>query len=99
MYKAFLALLLLSPALTLAAGFAPQSIFLSKRPVGEGDTVRIYAIVSNPSGAQFSGIVNSSEGTDDIGSVSVTLAAGATQTASVLWKPTAGSHTVTATLK
>lgn len=100
MRKIFLGLLLaLSPSFAFAAGFAPQSIFLSKSPVVEGDTVRIYAIVSNPSDAKFSGTVALSDAGNDIGAVAVTLAAGATQTASVLWKPLAGSHTISATLK
>jgi len=95
---AFLAL----PSLALAssaASFAPQSIFLSQSPVTEGDTVRIYAITTNPSDAKFSGTVTLSESGSEIGAVAVTLAAGATQTASIVWKPLAGSHTITATLK
>lgn len=100
MKKLFASLaLVLLPSLALAATFAPQSIFLSQSPVVEGDTVRIYAIVSNPTADKFSGMVTLSESAATIGSVAVTLAAGATQTASVLWKPTQGSHTITATLK
>ena len=96
---AVIGLLLLTPALTLAAGFAEQSIFLSRSPVVEGDTVRIYSIVTNTTGTTFSGRVVIQEGTQTIGTVPVSLAAGATETASVSWAPTAGSHTVVAELQ
>ncbi len=100
MYKSLVLLGILSlPALALAAGFAPQSIFLSRSPVVEGDTVRIYAIVTNPTSTTFAGTVILSENSDEIGAVAVSLNAGATQTASVLWKPLGGSHTITAKLK
>ena len=61
--------------------------------------VHLYAIVANPTDAKFSGQVQFTEGPTDIGSMSVSLAPGATQTASVLWKPAAGNHTIEATLK
>lgn len=89
-----IALLFLSPSLALAAGFATESIFLSKSPVTEGDSVRIYAVVANPSTAKFSGQVDVKEGETKIGTAAVTMDAGGTQTISVLWKPLAGSHTV-----
>lgn len=90
--------LALSPTLAFAAGFAPQSIFLSKLPVTEGDTVRIYAIVANSSSDTFSGKVVLSEGGSTIGTVPVSLAAGATQAANVVWRPLAGSHAILATI-
>src|SRR5579859_1698864 len=94
-----LATLLLSPALAFGAGFANQSIFLSRANVTEGDTVRIHATVSNDATSTFVGNVVLQDGSAKIGSVAVTLAAGAAQTVSVSWTPTAGSHTLTAQLE
>ena len=100
MKKALLGLmLLLSPAAAYAAGFATQSIFLSQSPVTEGDTVRVHATVSNDATSTFSGTVVLQDGTETIGSVAVTLAAGTAQTVSTSWSPLAGSHTLTAQLE
>jgi hypothetical protein len=88
---------LLLPSLALGAGFVKQSLFLSKSPVTEGDSVRIYAVLSN-SAAAFAGSVVLSDGDAKIGSAPVSIAAGGAQTVSVPWKPLAGSHTVTAAL-
>lgn len=93
-----LAVLLLLPGLIFAAGFAKQSLFLSKSPVTEGDSIRIYAVLSNSAATTFTGSVVVSDGSSEIGSVAVSIAAGGAQTASVPWQPTAGSHTVTAQL-
>jgi len=99
MRKAFVAgLLFLLPTLALAAGFANQSIFLSKSAVTEGDTVKIYAVLSNNASAAFVGSVVLSDGGTKIGSTSVSIAAGGSQIVSIGWKPTAGSHDITAEL-
>ncbi len=89
---------LLLPSLAFAAGFAKDSLFLSKSPVTEGETVKIYAIVANPSSAAFKGSVVLSDGSQKIASVAVSMDAGSTQTASAPWTPLAGSHTITAKL-
>lgn len=86
------------PSLIFAAGFAKQSLFLSKSPVTEGDAVRIYAVLSNNATSSFSGTVVIADGDADIGSASVSIPAGGTQTVSVSWKPSAGQHPVTAKL-
>jgi hypothetical protein len=87
------------PEVALGAGFAKQSIFLSRSSVTEGDTVRIHATVSNDAASSFTGNVMLLDGTASIGSVSVTLAAGAAQAISANWAPTAGEHTITAKLQ
>jgi hypothetical protein len=97
-YALFSVIALLIPSFVFAAGFAKQSLFLSKSPVIEGDTVSIYAVVANNAGAKFTGKVDFKDGTSDIGSVAVTMAAGGAQTVSVSWKPAAGSHSVSASL-
>lgn len=92
------AVLLLFPMVAFGAGFAKQSIFLSKSPVVEGDSVRVYAVVQNEAASSFSGKLVVKDGTDTLGSPTVTLAAGAAQTVSVTWTPDAGSHTIYAQL-
>lgn len=91
-------LLVSSPALASAAGFAKQSLFLSKTPVTEGETVLVHAVVANESNVKFAGEVVFKDGSTKIGSVAVSIASGGANAASVSWKPTAGSHTVTAEL-
>lgn len=90
--------LVLLPAFAGAAGFAKDSLFLSKSPVTEGDSVRIYAVLSNSAAAAFTGSVVVTDGDTKVGSAPVSIAVGGTQTVSVSWKPLAGSHTVTAEL-
>jgi hypothetical protein len=87
------------PTLVLAAGFAKQTIFLSTNTPVEGQTVLIHASVSNPTAIKFTGKLNVRDASVDIGSVPVTLEAGAADDAAVSWKPaSAGLHTIVATL-
>lgn len=98
---AALALLLL-PSIAFGAGFAKQSLFLSKSPVTEGEQVFVHAVVQNDAAAPFDGDLVFSTKTGDtkdkIGSVAVSIAAGGAQAASVSWKPAAGDQTVVAAL-
>lgn len=87
------------PRAALAAGFAQQSIFLSKSSVTEGDTVLIHTVVQNDSTAKFSGNLVIKDGDAKVGSVPVALDAGEAQAVSVSWKPTAGSHSIVAELQ
>lgn len=89
---------LLIPSLTFAAGFAKESLFLSKSPVTEGDTVFIHAIVANDSATAFSGDVIFEDSETKIGTIAVSIAAGGAETASLSWKPTSGSHPIVAEL-
>src|SRR3989344_7118699 len=100
-----LGLLLITPLSAGAAGFAKDSLFLSKSPVTEGETVFIHAVVANDNASAFTGNVvfsvqdgSASGGKDSIGSVAVTLPPGGAQAVSVSWQPTGGSHKVTAEL-
>ncbi len=81
-----------------AASFARQSLFLSKTPVTEGDTVLIHAVVANESNVKFTGDVVLKDGETKVGSVAVAIAPGGAQAVSVSWKPLAGTHLVTAQL-
>lgn len=91
--------LLLAPATVFSAGFAKQSLFLSKPSVTEGETVLIHAVVNNDSAASFKGEMTFNQGSAAIGKVPVSLDAGEAQAVSVSWKPAAGSHSITAELK
>jgi hypothetical protein len=89
-----------SGTLTLqAAQFAPSSLFLSQADVTEGETVLIYAVVSNENQTVFEGELAFADGTREIETVPISLAPGEARTASVSWTPLAGSHTVTAQLQ
>jgi hypothetical protein len=95
----FGAVLFAMPSMVFAAGFAKQSIFLSTNAPVEGQTVLIHASVSNPTSAKFTGKLKVRDASVDIGSVPVTLDAGAADDVSISWKPTAGMHTIVATLE
>ncbi len=91
--------LLLLPTFASAAGFAKQSLFLSKSVVTEGDTVLIHAVVNNEASTGFAGTMTFSEGSATIGTVPVSLDAGEAAAVSVSWKPVNGARTVVAELK
>ncbi len=93
-----LAAFVLIPSVSMAAGFAKDPIFLSKTPVTEGQSVHMYAVISNTDTAVFVGTLVFYDGTAKIGGTAINLAAGATQTASVLWTPAAGVHAINAQL-
>ncbi len=98
-----LLLLILAPGIALGAGFAKQSLFLSKSPVTEGEQVLVHAVVQNDATIKFDGdlvfyIRTDANQKTQIGSVAVSIAAGGAQAASVSWKPEAGDQTVVAAL-
>jgi len=86
-------------AASQGAGFAAQSIFLSRTPVTEGESVLVYASVTNPSGDSFQGTLVFKDTSREIGSVSVSLSSGEARLVSISWTPAAGSHLVTAELR
>lgn len=86
------------PAAAQGAGFAKQSIFLSKPSAVEGDTVLIHTVVQNDSAAEFSGTLIMRDGDSKVGSVPVSLDVGEAQAVSVSWKPSAGRHDIVAEL-
>lgn len=91
-------LLLLLPSFVLAAGFAKDPLFLSNTPVTEGQSVHVYAVISNTDPAAFVGTLVFYDGDKKIGSNALHLAAGATETASIWWTPSAGAHNIHAQL-
>jgi hypothetical protein len=90
--------LFLLPVVAFGAGFAKQSIFLSRSAVMEGDTVLIHAVVENDSADKFPGEVVITDGSTKVGTVPTTLAAGEARAVSLSWTPAAGNHTITAEL-
>ena len=86
------------PEAARGAGFAKESLFLSKTPVTEGETVLIHAVVANESNVKFTGEVVFTDSEIKIGSVAVSIAPGGANAVSVSWKPSAGSHQVSAAL-
>ncbi len=86
------------PLSAAAAQFATQPLFLSRSPVAEGDTVLIYAMVSNNDSTKFTGSLAIKDAGGPIGTLSVVLGSGEAQALSVSWTPMAGTHTVTASL-
>ncbi len=91
--------LLLLPQLALGAGFAKQSLFLSKSPVMEGETVFLHAVVNNDAPTAFAGTMVFLEGTITLGKVPVELKTGEAAALSVSWKPASGSHAIVAELR
>lgn len=93
------ALLLLIPtSFVFGAGFAKQSIFLSRSSVTEGESVLIHAVVSNNDPATFKGKLELRDKDEPIGTVPVSLESGKAIAVSVSWEPTAGKRTVSADL-
>ena len=83
-----------------APGFATDPVFLSKSPVVEGESVRIYASITNPTASAFEGIVTLRDGGNIIGGISVTLSSGEARVVSIVWKPeSGGTHDITAELE
>lgn len=93
-----LLLMILTPSLAMSAGFAKDPIFLSRTPVMEGQSVRIFAIATNNDNAAFAGMMVFYDKQSKIGEVPVSLASGATQTVSIPWLPSGGSHNISAKL-
>jgi hypothetical protein len=87
------------PTAAFGAGFAQQSIFLSKSSVVEGETVLIHTVVQNDLAAKFPGQLVVRDGETRVGAVPVELDPGEAQAVSVSWKPGAGSRTIVAELQ
>ena len=99
MRYALLVLFLLAPVYVFGAGFASESIFLSKTGVVEGESVLVHVVVRNDADEVFEGTLTLSESGNNIGSADLELEVGAADTVSFPWSPKAGSYTVTAELK
>jgi hypothetical protein len=86
------------PEVATAAGFAKQSLFLSRSDVIEGESVLIHTVVSNDARDPFKGTLALRDADQKIGSVPVSLKSGEAIAVSVSWVPQAGKRTVHAEL-
>lgn len=96
---ALLVLACLPFVVSAEAGFAKQSVFLSKSSVTEDEVVLVHAVVAGDAAGAFAGELVLSVADKKIGVVPLSLEAGEAQAVSVSWKPAAGTHTVVAELK
>lgn len=90
------------PGAVFGAGFAKQTLFLSKTPVVEGESVLIHTVVQNDGAEKFDGslvvFAQAGDTKEKVGTVAVSIALQGANTVSVSWKPAAGEYTVTAEL-
>jgi hypothetical protein len=89
---------LLLPTSVFAMGFAKQSLFLSQATVSEGQTVFIYAVITNDTANYFNGKLVFNDGDEPIGTTTVALDSDRASAYSVSWKPKEGQHNVAAKL-
>lgn len=101
----FLLLLLTAPVLTYAeaalisAGFAPQSIWISRSHVAAGDSVNIFTVLYNSSESPIGGEVIFTVDNATIGTKEFTLKSGESQIVSLPWSAKAGSHSISARIE
>ncbi len=88
----------LAIAQSITTGFATQPIFLSKDTPLAGQAILIYSSISNVSTSTFDGSVVFRDESVEIGRILISLSPGEARLISVSWRPTVGTHTVTATL-
>ncbi|MEI7720251.1 MAG: hypothetical protein WCI89_03530 [bacterium] len=89
----------LLPSFAGAASFANSSIFLSKSSAVAGDNIFVHVVIKNDTETKFAGNILFQDGDATIGTLPASLASGEGNVFSVSWVPTAGSHTITATLE
>src|SRR3989344_4394587 len=83
----------------IPAGFAPTSIFASQTNIVAGDTISLFSVLYNSSGNALTvDVVFTIDGAA-VGTKRISLDAGATQTPSISWTATAGSHAASAHLE
>lgn len=75
-----------------AAGFAPQSLFVSKESPAAGEEILIHATVFNSESKSVNGSVEFAVDGDPIGSQEFELATGEAKIISTKWKATSGEH-------
>ncbi len=81
------------------AGFVSSNIWYSKDPFTEGEKIKIYTFVFNPSERQLSGTVSFFDKTTLLGKKTFNVASNDVQDVSVDWTVTAGDHTIFAKIE
>lgn len=89
------ALFLLTPLFVFSAvGFTQDSVWLSHTPVIEGETVSIYAALTNGAKENLTGTAYFRDNGVAIGSLSISLSQGEARIISTRWSPKEGKHTL-----
>lgn len=96
---AFLPLTALAASTDLPAGFAPNSIWVSRTHITAGDAINIFTVVYNSSEVPLTGDVNFTIDGKSIGRRNFSIKAGETQIESVPWISLAGTHAVFARIE
>lgn len=86
-------------AATSNAGFVPGSIWYSKDPFAEGDTVKIYTLIFNPDKRELSGTVVFFDREILLGKKDFIVSSQAAKDFSIDWTATSGSHSIYAKIE
>src|SRR3989344_11279 len=78
----------------LSAGFAPNSVWVSKNNVTAGKSVNIYTVLYNSSDEPISGDLTFLVDSTAIGTKNFTVSSGETKIESYPWQALVGTHTV-----
>lgn len=79
-------------------GFADGSVWVSKTPLIEGETVLIHAALTNGLSTKLTGTLVFKDNNVAIGSVPFSLAVGEARIVSLSWKATSGNHSISASI-
>ncbi|OGG71320.1 hypothetical protein A3F27_00690 [Candidatus Kaiserbacteria bacterium RIFCSPHIGHO2_12_FULL_53_13] len=96
---AFLPIYALAAGADLPAGFAPNSIWVSRTQITAGDSINIFTVIYNSSDAPLEGAVGFTVDGRPVGTRNFSVKAGETQTESVPWTASAGTHSVFARIE
>ena len=83
---------------SVAAGFAPGAVWLSKTNVQAGESVQIYTVLYDSASSPIAGNVSFLVDGSSIASQPFDLAAGTTKIVSASWNAVQGSHSISAAL-
>ncbi|MBP6866158.1 MAG: hypothetical protein KBC12_01285 [Candidatus Pacebacteria bacterium] len=99
----FTFLLVASPYITLAqnqnVGFVETNIWYSKDPFEEGDKIKVYTLVFNPSAKNFKGTVSFFDKTTLLGKKDFTISSLSAEPVFVDWTVTVGGHQIFARIE
>lgn len=83
----------------LSAGFAPNSIWASRRHIRAGNSIALYTALYNSSDTPFSGDAVFMVDGKPVGTRHFSIKAGETEIASVPWNAVAGKHSLSARIE
>ena len=79
---------------SLPAGFAPSTVWLSRNPPTAGEALRIYTVVYNGSDRSLEGSVSFLVDEAEVGTATFSLFSGDSKVLSTAWTPDEGEHTI-----